>query len=103
MPIMKPLFIPLKRQYYEEFVSGTKTVEYRKYGRGWNENTCSLGRPVVISLGYSKHRRSLGVITSFNVISSSKVLDAREVYGIQKLDLAAIGINLTDIDFQTSE
>lgn len=99
MQAIKPLFIPLKKQYYEEFVSGTKTVEYRKYGLGWNEDTCQIGRPVVISLGYGKNRRSKGTITSFGIIPSTQVPSAREVYGTQKVDIAMIGIDLTDIDF----
>lgn len=95
----KPLFVPLKKEYYEEFVSGNKNTEYRKYGPGWNEKTCQIGRPVVISLGYGKNRRSKGVITSFNIVESTNIPAAREVYGISKINLAAIGIDLTDIDF----
>lgn len=95
----KPLFVPLKTQYYEEFVSGDKDTEYRKYGPGWNEKTCPIGRPVVISKGYGKYRRSKGVIRSFEVIDSTTIPSAREVYGPVKIELAAIGIDLTDIDF----
>ena len=29
------LFIPLKTAYYDAFVDGSKTVEYRRYGKGW--------------------------------------------------------------------
>ncbi|NJO61530.1 MAG: hypothetical protein HC836_25765 [Richelia sp. RM2_1_2] len=97
---IKPLFIPLKKTYYEQFVDGSKSVEYRKYGPGWNERTCIVGRSVVISLGYSKNRRSRGVIRSFDVIDSSNIPSAREVYGVAKINLAAIGIELTEIDFQ---
>ena len=96
---VKPLFVPLKTQYYEEFVAGVKDTEYRKYGRGWNENTCIIGREVIISNGYGKYRRSRGVIRSFEVIDSSTIPSAREVYGPVKIELAAIGIDLIDIDF----
>ncbi len=94
----KPLFIPLKRKYYEEFISGNKQVEYRKYGKGWNERTCLVGRSVVISLGYGKQRRSIGTIQSFNVIDSSTIPAAKEVYGFEQIKLAAIGITLIDKD-----
>lgn len=96
---VKPLFVPLKREYYEEFVSGNKDTEYRKYGPGWNERTCQIGRPVVISMGYGKNRRSKGIIRSFDVISGTNISSAREVYGTSKIELAAIGIDLIDIDF----
>ena len=96
---VKPLFVPLKREYYEEFISGNKNVEYRKYGPGWNERTCQVGRPIVISLGYGKNRRSKGIIRSFEIINSATIPSAREVYGPVKIELAAIGIDLTDIDF----
>lgn len=63
---MKPLFIPLKSCYFEAFVSGSKTTEYRKYGARWNERNCPVGRRVVLSKGYgTKHRRS-GVIVGFS-------------------------------------
>ena len=59
----KPLFIPLKSQFYEQFVAGTKRIEYRKYGPRWNESTCPIGRAVTISKGYgTKHRRSGKVV-----------------------------------------
>lgn len=96
---VKPLFVPLKKQYYEDFVTGNKDTEYRKYGPGWNERTCQIGRTVVISMGYGKYRRSKGIIRSFDVIDSSTIPSAREVYGPVKIELAAIGIDLTDIDF----
>lgn len=61
----KPLFIPLKREYFEAFAEGRKVVEYRRYGARWNERTCRNGRPVVLSLGYGKHRRLRGEVTGF--------------------------------------
>ena len=62
---MKPLFIPLKREYFEEFATGKKTTEFRQYGPRWNERTCKVGRTVVLSLGYGKQRRLTGIITGF--------------------------------------
>ncbi|WP_257306254.1 hypothetical protein [Geothrix campi] len=62
---MTPLFIPLKREYFEAFKAGTKTEEFRPYGRRWNERTCPVGRAVTLSLGYGKSHRMTGVVTGF--------------------------------------
>lgn len=40
---VKSLFVPLKKEYYEAFECGEKTVEYRAYGPRWNEKTCWVG------------------------------------------------------------
>ena len=61
----KPLFIPLKREFYEAFKSGAKDTEYRRYGPRWNIKTCFMGRPVVLSLGYGKKNRMTGVVKAF--------------------------------------
>jgi len=61
--VMKPLFVPLKKQWFLAFERGEKTVEYRR-GKRWNERTCAIGRPVVLSLGYSG-RRLIAVISKF--------------------------------------
>ena len=62
---MKPLFIPLRTEFYEAFINGTKTIEYRKYGPRWNERTCAIGRAVVLSKGYGKQNRVNGRVVSF--------------------------------------
>lgn len=61
----KPLFIPLKAEYYAAFAQGSKSVEYRRYGSRWNERTCAVGRRVVISKGYGKQARRQGVVVGF--------------------------------------
>lgn len=66
---MKPLFIPLKREFYEAFKSGIKDTEYRKFGPRWNSETCRIDRPVVLSLGYGKKNRMNGVIKRFDISS----------------------------------
>lgn len=63
----RPLFIPLKTEYYEAFEQGTKTEEYRRPGGPWNERTCTPGRPVILSCGYGKARRIPGRIEAFSV------------------------------------
>jgi hypothetical protein len=64
----KPLFIPLKSQYYYAFAYGRKSTEYRQYGPRWNERVCRIGRPVVLSRGYGKRDRLAGIITGFRMV-----------------------------------
>lgn len=92
----KSLFVPLKTEYYEAFVSGEKDIEYRKYGPGWNERTCWVGRPVVISKGYGKQNRRTGIIRSFDIINGSTLPgdSVEKCYGTKDIQLAAIGIDL---------
>jgi hypothetical protein len=69
---MKPLFIPLKTQWFRAFESGAKTIEYRPYGPRWNEKTLHAGRRATISHGYRGER--LGrVITHWERRGADKV------------------------------
>ena len=63
---MKPLFIPLKSEYYDAFAAGYKQIEFRKYGPRWNERTCPVGRPVILSRGYGRQHRMTGKIVMFH-------------------------------------
>jgi len=60
------LFIPLKAEYFDAFERKEKTTEYRLRGPRWNARTCWIGRPVVLSRGYGKHRRICGRIVGFH-------------------------------------
>jgi hypothetical protein len=66
-PRLRPLFIPLRRKFYDAFCAGIKTIEYRRYGPRWNEKTCMPGRLVTLSLGYGKQHRIKGTIIKFSV------------------------------------
>lgn len=78
----KPLFIPLKRQYFEAFERGEKIAEYRKHGPRWNRETCQPGRPVTLSLGYGKARRLYGYVCGFRKLDNTKAIDGwRDCYG----------------------
>jgi hypothetical protein len=94
----KPLFIPLKGEYYDAFVRGEKTTEYRPYGPRWNERVCRVGRPVVLSRGYGKRHRRHGTITEFRIVSvglSRGSVDFLCVYGYDALGpIAEIDITL---------
>lgn len=61
----RPLFIPLRTEYFEAFRDRTKHFEYRPYGARWNERTCTIGRRVTISKGYGKQHRLHGRIAFF--------------------------------------
>lgn len=94
---VKPLFIPLRREYFEAFDNGKKDTEYRLYGPRWNERTCVVGRPVILSLG--KQRRLNGVITSFECKLAQRSKGgavASLIYGMRKgYSIAEIGIAVT--------
>ena len=64
---MKPLFIPLKTEYFNAFKNGSKTYELR-FGSRWSEHHCFVGRAVVLSRGYGKHERLNGIITSYQLV-----------------------------------
>ena len=67
---MKPLFVPLKAEHYEDVQIGTKRIEYRLYGKRWNEKTCLVGRRITLSKGYGKGNRINGVIVGFNAVQA---------------------------------
>lgn len=93
----KPLFIPLKRQFFEAFRSGNKTTEYRKYGDRWNIRTCYPGRRVVLSLGYGKGSRITGVVADFNINEQPNTIPGwSECYGETNVGVfaACIGIRI---------
>jgi hypothetical protein len=92
------LFIPLKREYYERFRDGTKAVEFRPYGPRWNERTCATGRRVVLSLGYGKRHRMMGIVQSFRVADErerAEIPGWAACYGAEdRRPIACIGIYL---------
>ncbi len=92
----KPLFIPLKRKFFEAFRDGKKDTEYRKYGVRWNQSVCWPGRSVILSLGYGKGNRLTGVITKFDRHNEPALIDGWiECYGHAPEHVAAcIGIRL---------
>jgi len=72
---MKPLFFALKTVWFRAFESGTKTIEYRRYGARWHERSCAIGRAVVLSHGYSG-ARLYGRVAAFNAMPMHS-----EIYG----------------------
>jgi hypothetical protein len=91
----KALFIPLKREYFQAFKNGTKNTEFRPYGPRWNERTCWVGRPVVLSLGYGKAHRLAGrVVALERDASPEKHPGWIECYGTNRTEAACISIAL---------
>lgn len=92
---MKPLFIPLKREYFEAFFSGEKRQEYRPWGPRWNDRTCVIGRPVVLSCGYGKGRRLCGEIVAILKHEAPEFLPGwKECYGSRKGSACVITISV---------
>ncbi|WP_347990273.1 hypothetical protein [Methylomonas sp. AM2-LC] len=97
----KPLFIPLRSEYYEQFASGTKREELRRYGPRWNEKTCAVGRAVVLSKGYGKQSRMSGKIWQFkkqrgDLFGSTYRKAILNVFGTLNIEIACISINILD-------
>ena len=61
-----PVFVPLMTDYYTAVASGSKRVEYRVVGRGWNRQNCAAGWRIRFSCGYGRTRPRLpGTITGY--------------------------------------
>lgn len=92
----KPLFIPLRREWFEKIASGEKGTEYRAYGTRWNERSCRIGREVVVSCGYGKSRRLRKVVASFKALDwRDAPEEARAIYPDAAF-IAAIGLGEPD-------
>lgn len=91
----KPLFIPLKKEFFEKFEDGSKSMEYRPYGARWNEKVCRVGRRVVLSLGYGKQRRLEGTLMAFGVsTAASKTRSWIACYGPGECKVACLLIEV---------
>lgn len=97
----KPLFIPLKTKWFEQFRSGEKRSELRLYGPRWSERTCPVGRRVVLSKGYGKYERMSGTIRAFykrrgDTFGSTYQAAIVETFGTVDIDIAEIRIDLEE-------
>jgi hypothetical protein len=77
---VKPLFIPLKRQWFQEFEAGIKDTEYRPLIPRWDSSICFTGRPVTLSLGYGKHKRLSAVVAGWQRVGPDAHPAIRTVY-----------------------
>lgn len=81
---MKSLLIVTTTEYYQQFLSGEKPgmEELRPYGARWNENTCVIGRSVILSAGYGKKHRAAGRIIGFRTSQTeTKRPEYKAIYG----------------------
>jgi hypothetical protein len=85
----KPLFIPLRTEWFRKFEDGSKTAEYRAYGPRWNERTCYRGRKAVLSHGYNGKRLEREVKDFEKLPRRMAPLAARQIYPDAKF-IAAI-------------
>ena len=94
----KPLFIPLRREHYEAFATGTKPgmEKLRPCGARWNTKTCRVGRPVILSLGYGRQHRLQGWVSGYRVDISQVHLSPAwvAIYGPGPCAVACIKIAL---------
>jgi len=87
---VKALFIPLRREWFNAFLAGTKCEEWRRYGARWNETSCAIGREVILSLGFTRTRLTGRVVTFKQRPATGPAAD---IYGDGTL-CAVIGIDL---------
>lgn len=91
---IKPLFIPLKREWFEAFANGSKDTEYRPLIPRWDASVCFTGRPVTLSMGYGKQRRLSGVVAGWGRVGPDAHPAIRTVYPTGN-HFVAIKIQLT--------
>lgn len=99
MTKIKPLFIPLMKEYFQLFRDGKKTREIRKYGAKWRLLTCVTGRAVTLACGYGWPRLS-GVIAEAKMVDFLNLEPEDQIavsacYGMRLGDF--IVISITDI------
>jgi hypothetical protein len=86
----KPLFIPLRTVWFEQFECGAKNTEYRQYGKMWNERTCRIGRAVTLSHGYGIARRITKQVVGFRKLLQSEAPEAARLIYPDAAFIAAI-------------
>jgi hypothetical protein len=88
--VERPLFVPLYGEHFDNFAKGTKTAEYRQYGARWNEQTCRIGRVVILSRGYSGPRLKATILAVSLVPARDIPKDVRGLFplGAQLIRIA---------------
>ncbi len=93
---MKPIFIPLKSEYYQAFLDGSKRIEYRRAGVGqFTLAKCTPGRDVTLSKGYGRRDRIRGTVVNSWIEHHEHPTGAiADCYGHQPIDIIAIEITV---------
>ena len=90
----KPALIVLKRIYFDQFIAGDKTHEYRRHHGRFVEKNFWVGRPVRLAYRYQIDPYLLGEISSFEVLPFENGSDLlREIYPHHRGEWAKIGIS----------
>jgi hypothetical protein len=86
----RALFVPLYGEHFDNFANGKKTFEYRQYGARWNLETCWIGRPLILSRGYSGPRLRSTIIAVALVPARDIPKDVRGLFplGAQLIRIA---------------
>jgi hypothetical protein len=92
MSLERPLFVPLRTEFYLAFAEGRKTSELRRYGARWNERTCRVGRRVVLSHGYHspRHPRLHGVVIGFEKTPAATLSPAEQALLVRLFGAVAL-------------
>jgi hypothetical protein len=76
----RPLFVPLRTEYFRAIEAGTKRIEWRAYGPRWNHEVVRRGRAITFSRGYSGERLH-GIVTSVRrVVAERAPAIATQIY-----------------------
>lgn len=99
---MPAMFLPLKGEFYDQFIGGSKQEEFRIYGPRWNERTCPIGRLVTLSRGYGIRHRTKGVIVGFRTSFEPTQTEAwQKCYGTRGKGMKAACIKIQILEEQS--
>ena len=91
------MLIVVRKVWFEELRSGAKRVEYRRYGRWFNERVFYVGRPIAFAYRYDRvSPRLRGKVTSFATLPLALIPEMRDIYPdmLAHERIAAIGVEL---------
>ena len=80
------MLIIVRKIWFEELRSGAKRVEYRRYGRTFNERVFYIGRLVAFAYRRDRVSRLTGVVTLFATVPLSEMLGHLPGYGGARAD-----------------
>ena len=90
----------MRRPYFDEFVSGTKTIEFRRHRRPFTERVYYPGRRVVITFRYNLAPRLPAIVVRFESKPLIQVPDMIGFYSDMEMldEVALIHLAISDED-----
>jgi hypothetical protein len=80
MPTDKPLFLILKKEFFDQIASGEKSVEYREATPYWRNRLKKPFATVLFQLGYEKNApRLVADIVSINLVNGYYEITIKDV------------------------